>query len=238
MKINTKYIKICPFDVNRFYEVKRIKNIYFSYIWCDVLLPLISNNTFNRKINKLILASNKNDRIFNFFYIYNYIFTKLLIVKRDIKNKVNSYITKFNRNFIGLQMRLGNHDLKEKQFSNFNDTRLIIREAKKCKKYKRWFLTGDSQILKNKLSKIYKNIFLYTTNITKHYAKYKSDSSIIIEHEILSKSKFMIISRSTFGLTALLKSKLLLDKSSHNCLEITNGMIYEITNNFSNFYLM
>lgn len=46
----------------------------------------------------------------------------------------------------------------------------------------------------------------------------------------------MIISKSTYGLTALLKSGLLLNSNKKLCFEIKHGSIYNVYNEFSRFH--
>lgn len=205
-------------------------------MWCDLLYEIINDNSFHQSI-KYFIELNSKSRMHDIFYIYYKIFNEILIVNKHIERNINNILYSSRCiPYIGIQIRVGNEDLKEKQFSNDNDTDMMVGLAKKYVKYKRWFLTGDSQRLKIKLIKIYKQIFVYTTNLTKHYASNKKDVSIIIEHEILSKSKMLFISKSSYGLTAVLKSGLLLNSDDILCYVIKNGRVYRIVDEFYNFY--
>lgn len=209
----------------------------FNYIWCDILFEIINDNLFQEKVNYYFKKYNSKSKMYDIFFIYYKIFNELVMLNKNIERNINSILHKSNFiPYIGIQIRIGNEDLKERQFSYSNDTDLMIRLAKKYVKYKKWFLTGDSQRLKLKLSKIYKQIFVYTTNITKHYAYNKKDFTIIIEHEILSKSSMLFISKSSYGLTAALKSGLLINSNDILCYEIKNGKLYKTANEFYRFY--
>lgn len=151
----------------------------------------------------------------------------MLIINKNVFKYVNDFVRKFHHSYIGIQIRIGNADLNEKQFSNSTDVDMMLEIAKKKKLYRKWFITGDSYKLKMKLKRKYKNIILYTKNKTKHYANNRKDTSIIIEHEILCQSNFIIISESTYGLTALLKSGILLEDESMG-YEIKKGIIYDV----------
>lgn len=188
---------------------------------------------FYNKIKLYASIHKEKTDLYIIFYIYHQIFTKMLNVNKNISKDVKLFLSKSHESFIGIQIRIGNADLNEKQFSNSTDVDIMLRIAKKNKQYKKWFVTGDSFKLKRKLNKKYKNIFLFTKNKTKHYANNKKDSSIIIEHEILSKSNLIIISESTFGLTALLKSGILL-KDNCTGYEIKKGITYDVKLNFRN----
>lgn len=176
-----------------------------------------------------------SESYFNLFNIYYNIFTKLLVVKKYIENSVNKYLKHNNiYSYIGLQIRIGNEDLKEKRISNTTDIDVMIEVAKKCG-YKKWYLTGDSKKIKIKLKNRYNQIFLYNTNITNHYNHNKRDYSIVIEHELLSRSNKLLISKSTYGLTALLKSGLLI-LEENNSFEVKDGKVFNIRNCFFKFH--
>lgn len=209
----------------------------FSNLWCDLLVEIINHSKFRRNIKNYMLLDNNKNKMIDIFYIYYVIFNKILIVNDYITKDVNSFLKKYNCNlFCGIQIRVGNEDLKEKQYLYKNDTDLIVEMIKKNKKQKKCFLTGDSQRLKLQLSKMYKHIFVYTTNKTNHYKKNKKDSTIIIEHEILTKSHYFIISQSSYGLTAVLKSGLLTNSNEGLCFEIKKGRLYNILDEFKSFY--
>lgn len=232
-----KLYSICPCKANMFNKIQNQRNISFNYIWCDILIELFHDNLFKRNMKRYILKYESKNRMNDIFSIYYKIFTDIIIINKCISNQVTYFLKKYyNTPYIGIQIRVGNEDLKERQFSNKTDIDMMIILANKFVKYKKWFITGDSQRLKLKLSKMYKNIFLYNSNITKHYAKYPKDSTIIIEHEILSKSKFLIISRSSYGLTSVLKSGLLLNSKNNDCFEIKKGNIYKFYEEFIYFY--
>lgn len=155
----------------------------------------------------------------------------MLIVNIKIKKNVNRFIHSFKSiNFLGIQIRAGNDDLHERKISDEKDIEIMLNIAKSNKEYKIWYLTGDSQQYKRKLCKEYRKIKIYSNNKAKHYAKYTTDFTIIIEHEILSKSKFIIISKSTYGLTAFLKSGLLLYSRNNNSYIVSNRTSYKIMN--------
>lgn len=213
------------------------KNLLFNNLWCDLLVEIVNHARFRKSIKNYILIDNNMNKMFDIFYIYYIIFTKILIVNKHITKYVNLFLKKYNYNsFSGLQIRVGNEDLKEKQYLYKNDTDIIIKILKKNNKQKKWFITGDSQRLKLQLCKICKNIIVYTTNITNHYKKNKKDSTIIIEHEILTKSQYFIISKSSYGLTAVLKSGLLTNSYEDLCFEIKKGRLYNIVDEFNSFY--
>lgn len=170
------------------------------------------------------------------YEIYYLIFTKILVINHCISNTVNSFLKNNNYKYIGIQIRVGNEDLNEKQFCDINDIYMMPKLANKSHIYKKWFLTGDSRRIKLNFSKTYKQIFTYSRNITKHYAKNLKDANIIIEHEILSKSSLLIISRSTYGLTALLKSGLLLKSNKVICYLIKRRQIYNVYYEFNTFH--
>lgn len=162
----------------------------------------------------------------------------MLLINKYIRSRVNRFIRSFMLiPFVGIQIRVGNDDLNETKFLNASDVNLMMNIASNQNKYMKWYITGDSHIIKKKLCRRYKNIVVYSKNKTKHYAKHTTDISIVIEHEILSKSIFMIISKSTFGLTAVLKSGLMLNSKKSLCYEIKNGNIYNIKTYFNSFFL-
>lgn len=169
------------------------------------------------------------------YYLYFYIFNKLLLLHGSVNMKVKKFI-KFHNQFIGIQMRIGNSDLREGRVSTNSDVDLMIHLALKNFSNIKWFITGDSINLKRNLKKLYKNVIIYSANKTKHFNKYPNDPSIVIEHEILSKSSLFLISRSTYGLTSLLKSGRLLDYKTRKCFEIKKGKIYNIQDEFINFH--
>lgn len=206
-----------------------IDDIYFDYIPCDLVAITIKNENFRKSLKKYIKGRKINKNIDTVFYIYYQIFSKLLILNTKLKKKVKSFISILkNYPFIGIQIRLGNDELQEEKRSDEKDVELMINLAKKYKKYKMWYLTGDSQKLKKKLCQIYNNIIVYSLNKTKHYAKYTKDFSIIIEHEILSQSSVLIVSKSTYGFTASLKSGLLLNNGNKNIYVVNNSSFYDI----------
>lgn len=207
--------------------------IFFDYIWCDVLVELMNSKSFYNKMKFIFTNYKEKEKSYIIFYLYHQIFTKVLKVNNNIMKQVNNFISKFHNSYIGIQIRVGNADLKEKQFCTSTDIDIMLEFAKRNKNYKKWFVTGDSYKLKNKLKRIYKRIILFSKNITKHYAKNTKDSITILEHEILSKSNFIIISASTYGFTALLKSGLLLKKEDLG-YEIKKGRIYNTKINFKN----
>lgn len=70
---------------------------------------------------------------------------------------------------------------------------------------KLWFVTGDSQKTKRRICAMYNKTYVYTTAKAKHYDRCRADSTTIIEHEILAKSRYMIISKSTFWFNCFTK---------------------------------
>lgn len=231
-----KYKKICPFNKEIFDTIQDIKNFTFDIIWCDLLYEMINNSKFKRNIHQYIYRNKRINSINYIFYIYYIIFTKVVVVNKHITNSVLNFQKSHNYyQYYGMQIRVGNEDLKEKQFLFENDTDMLLKIIKSNNKYKKWFLTGDSQQLKLNFSKTYPNIFVYTTHKAKHYAFNKKDSTIIIEHELLSKSNQLYISKSTFGLTAALKSGLLINTNHNLCYEIKNGKLYNIQDEFTRF---
>lgn len=219
---------ICPFKIERIKRFNQKNNIIFDYILCDLLVEIIKNKKFKGKLKYYIKGIEENNEIYNVFLIYYMIFNKLLKVNKVIKEKISQFTNTFkNNHFTGIQIRVGNDDLHEKKFSDEKDVEVMIKLAKRSKYYKIWYLTGDSQRLKTILVKEYKNIIIYSRNITKHYAKNTNDNTIVIEHEILSKSSSIIISKSTYGLTASLKSGLLLSNRNINYI-VNNRSTYDI----------
>lgn len=197
---------------------------------------MINSTKFNYRVKKYIKLYESKYSMKNVFYIYYKILNEVLIINEVIKKNVYKFIKKYNGiSFIGIQIRVGNDDLREKQYMNSSDVDVMINLAKKNFKYKKWFLTADSQKLRIKLSKKYEKIITYSTNITLHYERSKKDSTIIIENEILSKSKLLIISKSTYGLIALLKSGLLLNDENNLAYEIKQGYSYNIPYYFNQF---
>lgn len=210
------------------------KNIFFEYIWCDLLVELFDNKVYYNKIIKYISHYDIKSNSYMIFYIYHQIFTKILKINKNIINKVNKFVnTLHKKGYIGIQMRVGNADLNEKQYSDNKDIELMLNIAKRNSYYKIWFITGDSIKLKKELKRKYSEICLYSKNKTNHYKNNKKDSSIVIEHEILSKSNMIIISESTYGLTALLKSGIMLN-NGYLGYEIKKGRIYNVKSNFKN----
>lgn len=189
---------------------------------------MIKHNKFKRRLNYYIKDIKEKNEIYNVFFIYYQIFNKLLKVNSVIKKKISQFGNIFNNNhFTGIQIRVGNDDLHEKKFSDEKDVEIMIKLAKNSKYNKIWYLTGDSQRLKTILVKKYKNIIIYSHNVTKHYAKNTNDDTIVIEHEILAKSSLIIMSKSTYGLTASLKSGLLFSNRNINYI-VNNRSIYDI----------
>lgn len=235
-RINSKAHYICPFNIEMIKRIKENISILFDFIWCDILVKLIDNKIFYKNAKKYLFVNENKENRYNIFLIYYQIYTKLLITNRYISQKVYTFLNKHSKKYIALQIRVGNEDLKESlQFDSY-DMDLMIRLAKKSIKYNKWFLTGDSQRLKQNLSKKFIQIFLYTRNITKHYNNNRKDFNIIIEHEILSKASLFIISKSTYGLTAVLKSGLLLKSNKELCYEIKRSHINNIYNHFDKFH--
>lgn len=232
--INSSYI--CPFNIKKIKTIQINYTISFHYIWCDILMEFINNKLFYKHLKQYVFLNKRKEKQFNVFYIYYHIFTKILITNHYITNNVNVFLKKYSYKYIGMQIRVGNEDLKEVKFSDINDIYMMLRIAKESNQYKKWFVTGDSQRIKQNLSIVYKQIFLYSTNLTKHYAKNPKDFNIIVEHEILSKSSLLIISRSTFGLSALLKSGLLLKTNEVLCYVIKKRHIYNVYNEFISFH--
>lgn len=227
-----RYI-VCPFKINRLNRIHKDKHIYFNYIWCDILVELISNNIFYKKVKKYIPKKYMNKKFKIVFFIYHQIFNHILIVNKNIIRHVNHFIKCFNsKYYIGIQIRVGNAELKEKQFSDQNDVNLMLNIASQHTEYKKWFLTGGSYKLKIKLSKKYNRIIIFSKNKTLHYNNHKKDTSAIVENEILSKSKFIIISQSTYGLVALLKSGLLLKEIKNLSFLIKKGKIFNVNEYF------
>lgn len=226
---------LCPFHINTLNQIKKNKHIYFQYIWCDLLVGLIREKLFYNKMKYFIPKQYIKKEHQMIFYIYHYIFNKILMVNRNIRINVDRFINNLNsKRFIGIQIRVGNADLNEKQYTNSYDINLMMKIACKNEKYKKWFLTGDSYKLKINLCRMYDRIIIYSKNKTLHYASHKKDSSVIIEHEILSRSKLLIISQSTYGLVALLKSGLLLQDKENISYEIKKGRVYDMKENFKN----
>lgn len=217
-------------------EQKNNTTIIFHYIWCDILKELINNQKFYKNVNHYLYLNARKQNQYNVFLIYYQIFTKLLLTNNNIKYNVNKFLNKFNHKYIGIQIRKGNAELKEKPLIDVEDIHIMLSIANKSLLYKKWYVTGDSQRIKLYLSRMYDQIFIYSTNQTKHYAKYPKDYNVIIEHEILSKSNMIIISKSTYGLTAILKSGLLLHTEKHLCYEIKNKRIFNVYNEFNNFH--
>lgn len=232
---NVKRNRLCPFKNNMLEEIRQDKHIYFQYIWCDLLVEMININIFYKRVRYYIPKQYLSKKYQIIFYIYHQIFSKMLIVNMNIVRQVNKFISSFKLNkYIGIQIRVGNADLNEKQFSDIKDIEIMLNIASKQLKYKKWFLTGDSCLLKLKLSKMYKKIITFSYNKTNHYANHKRDSSIIVEHEILSRSSFLIISQSTYGLVAILKSGLLLNEVGSISFVIKRGRITNILKYFRN----
>lgn len=228
------FLNLCPFKIKKLNMIMLKSNLSLKYIWCDLLQEITKNNIFKKRINKYLFTYKRN-YLFNIFYIYYVIFSKIININNNIRNKVELFLK--NRKLVkysGIQIRMGNGDLKEKQNMNSSDLITIVNMIKNNKRYSKWYVTGDSKEIKVKLAKIFKNIYLFSTNITKHYIENMKDYSIIVEHEILSKSNFFIISRSTYGLTALLKSGILLLKENLS-YEIKNGKSYNIKDEFFNY---
>lgn len=223
---------ICPFKVNKLTKIHIDKHIYFHYIWCDILVELISNRMFYRKIKNYIPKEYINEKLKIIFFIYHQIFNQILIVNNNIIKHVNKFNKYYNNKYIGIQIRVGNADLNEKQFSDSNDVNLMLNISSQHLEYGKWFLTCDSLKLKIKLNKEYSKIIFFSKNKTLHYNNHKTDSSVIIENEILSKSSFLIISQSTYGLVALLKSGLLLKESENFSFIIKKGKIYNVNKHF------
>lgn len=225
---NHKFNYLCVFKLEKL-KIYNIENeILFDFIWCDLMAEMIKSNIFKNRIKKYFAESDINHTTTTIFNLYYHIFSKLLVLNSNIKVKVSRFIKSiYSIPYIGIQIRVGNDDLNEIKFADEKDIDIMINLAKNCSKYAIWYITGDSQKYKNKLYKEYKNIILYSRNKTKHYAKYTKDFTVIIEHEILSKSKILIISKSTYGFTALLKSGLLLSKNKKKCYIINNRYIHE-----------
>lgn len=219
--------KICRFKIYKIERLFNLNNILFDYIWCDLLVEMIKSERFIKNVKNYITNIENNKKYYIIFYIYYQIYNKLLIVNIYINEKVNRFIKSlYSYPFTGIQIRVGNDDLHERKFSDETDIDIMINLAKKSNEYKIWYVTGDSQRYKYKLFKKYKNVIIYTLNKTKHYDKHKTDYNIIIEHEILSKSKYLLISKSTYGITALLKSGLLLYNIRNSYL-INNRSSYD-----------
>lgn len=226
LKVN----KICRFKYEKIKRLINVDNIIFDCLWCDLLVEMIKNEEFKRKIKQYITHIDIKWNFNTIFNIYYQIFSKLLIVNNFINRRVNQFINYKNYYpYTGIQIRVGNDDLHEPKFSDERDVKIMINLAGRSNKYNIWYLTGDSQRYKYKLRKKYKNIIMYSLNKSTHYDKHKTDYNIIIEHEILSKSKFLIISKSTFGITASLKSGLLL-YNEKNCFLINNKTAYDLKN--------
>lgn len=156
-----------------------------------------------------------------------------MLVKKDISLYVNKYLSRIGKEpFAGVQIRVGNDDLREKEFSKSCDIELIINTLISSFKHLKWFVTGDSQKIKLELCRKFKQVNIFSKEKAAHYEKFKRDINIIIEHEILSKATILIISKSTFGLTALLKSGVLHKKYSNASYEVTNNKTYSVKKYF------
>lgn len=226
---------ICVFKLQKIKISFQNNKILFDYIWCDLLVEMMKSRIFKKNLKKYYL-DNTHDENNIIFYLYYQIFTKLLILNSNVKAKVNSFMNNFkSKPFIGIQLRVGNDDLHEYKRTGLQDIEIMINIAKNNRKYKFWYLTGDSQKYKNKLYKEYKNVIVYSRNKTKHYERFTKDATIIIEHEILSKSNFLIISKSTYSFTALLKSGLLLSNRKMYSYVIYNRSAYDLKKYFTFF---
>lgn len=223
---------ICPLNITM---LKSGYNISFNYIWCDLLYETIERSYYFKFIKKYIDLKGHVSKMINIYQIYYLIFSNFLIVNKKVNDIVKNYLYK-NKifSYVSLQIRLGNEDLKEHRMSNFSDIKEMIEIAKKCK-YKKWYVTGDSIRKKLYLKCLYKQIFLYSTDYTRHYKNNRKNYTIVVEHEILSRSKVMIISPSTYGLTALLKSGLLLSSKDLSYV-VKGGKAYNMKNEFSSFH--
>lgn len=225
-----KYYYICKFKLEKLQILFEDNNILFDYIWCDLLVQITQSEIFKRNIKRFLINTDINNKTYTIFNIYYQIFSKLLIINNNIKEKVSRFIDNFNINpSIGIQIRAG-EDVNERQFCDEKDVQMMINIAKRNSKYKKWFITGDSLKYKNKLCKEYKNVILYSQNKTKHYAHFAKDDTIIIEHEILSRTNILIISKSTYGFTALLKSGILLSGNNINSYIVNNKFAYDVKN--------
>lgn len=194
------------------------------------MVDIINNKKFHNNAKNYFNFFDIKNRVFTVFKIYYQIFNKMLIVNKLIKKQVYKFLKYFSTNsFIGIQIRAGNDELNEKKRIDARDVDIMVNMAKKYKKYKIWYLTGDSIKYKQILCRTFNNIVVYTNNRTNHYDKFKKDNRIIIEHEILSKAKFLIVSRSTFGKTALLKSGLALANLTY---VVTNGSVFDAQNEY------
>lgn len=223
---NEKITRICPFKIDKLENINKNSSIYFHYIWCDLLVTIINNKIFQKNVKNYINHYDINNKQYTVFYIYHKIFNKMLIVNNIIKRQVNRFLNSIKiKSFIGIQIRVGNDELHERQILGERDVKIMVNIAKRFKKYKIWYLTGDSIKYKLALCKEYKNIIVYSYNKTKHYDKFRKDFTIIIEHEILSKASFLIVSKSTYGKTALLKSGLAITNLSNI---IINGKINDV----------
>lgn len=230
-----KLYKLCPSDLEMLKNLKIEEKLYFSYFWCDLIYDLMDIEKFKLNVHKYIPNIKIKEKLYNVFYIYHYILNTILFVNKNIESDVKKFVDKYKHNpYVGVQIRVGNEDIGEQAFSDKNDIEVMTCLLNKTFKNKLWFVTGDSQKTKLKLCETYKNVFVYSKEKAKHYERSKRDLSIIIEHEILSKSSFMVISKSTFGLTALLKSGIFLNSHKNSSYEITRCKAYDVKNNFRN----
>lgn len=233
-KPNGIFLWLCPSDLNKLKNMKNKENIaIFGYIWCDLIYDLIQIPEFKRNSKKYLYNGKSTNNIDIIANIYYHILNNLLVVNKVIKKSVNNFFYKFNtKPFVGVQIRVGNDDLKERIFSKENDVELMKVTLEKYYRNLKWFLTTDSQKLKLEFCNKYNNTIAYTKQKANHFDKYRNDATIVIEFEILSKSSYMIISKSTFGFTAFLKSGLLKRRMNNLSFLIANSSIHDLNNEF------
>lgn len=232
VQYNGKLTSFCPSNVNTITTTKKERNMYLDYLWCDLIYDLLDNNRFKKNLEKYVDVE-INEKLNTLFTLYYHIFNNILKVKENILSKSNSFITKLNNQpFVGIQVRVGNEDIREQAFSDKDDIEVMFNLLKEKFFEKTWYVTGDSQKTKKKLCEMKKNVYVYTNEKAKHYERCTTDATIIIEHEILSKSSYMVISKSTYGFTALLKSGIFLRKDYNLSYEITRRNAYDVKSNF------
>lgn len=135
--------------------------------------------------------------------------TKVIHLKEKWKKEVDKFIKeKIKGSFIAFQIRTGSGDFKDELRLKKDISLKMIKLGNEFDNKKTLFIASDSKYVKQKFVEEYNGRTVYYSTKAKHYDMNKNDYTSIIEHEVLSRANYLVLTRgSSYGYTALFRSK-------------------------------
>lgn len=207
IKKNKKELKKC-YSANRKKIVNVIKNekaICFGHIWSDIAYPLINKFKDYHRLFKSLLLIQKTlhcKLLSQSIEINHILLTKVLKIKKNIISNVENTLRKYNK-YIGFHIRTGAGDFKDIKRMKNNTIINMIKLGNLFDKNTTFFVASDYELVKQIFYEYYGDrVFIYS-NKTYHSEYIKKDDISVIELLLLSKAKYMVLSKgSTYSLAA------------------------------------